>query len=268
MVSISTRPVSVQQRVQKVAHLRDLLSELIVRDLKIRYQRSLLGIAWSWLKPLAQLLVLYFVFDYLMPMAVPNYATFLFAGVLAWNWFGSATVASASSITSSPELVRRPGFPTRILPALVVSNEAIHFVLALPILLVVAWWQTGFAGAALLALPIVVVVQFLFTLSLCYGIAASHVRFRDTQDAVGIVIMVAFYLTPVFYSPGQFASGFDALYLLNPMAQILGAYRAIVIEHSWPNAFSLLGVLACSGLIMFASLRLFEHESATFVEEL
>ena len=145
--------------IARAVYFRDLLRELIVRDLKIRYQRSLLGIAWSWLKPLSQLAVFLFVFGTVMPISIEHYASYVFVGVLAWSWFGNSVSAAALSITGNPELVRRPGFPVLILPVLVVANEGIHFVLALPILLAVTIAQTGAPGPALFALPLVMLVQ-------------------------------------------------------------------------------------------------------------
>lgn len=252
----------------RAIYLRDLLRELVVRDFKVRYQRSLLGIGWSWVKPLSQLIVFLFLFGTVLPLAIPHYASYLFAGVLAWSWFGSAVAAAAKSITANPELVRRPGFPVRVLPVLVVMNDAIHFLLALPILLVVATWDTGFSGAPLAALPVVLIVQFLFTLSLSYWIAACHVRFRDTQDAVGVLLMMAFYITPVFYRAENLHAGYEMLNRFNPMAQIIGAYRAILIEHSAPDFPSLLAVVALSAVLMAVGMMIFDKLSASFVEDL
>lgn len=253
---------------RRTQHLRDLMRELVVRDLKVRYQRSALGIAWSWLKPLAQLLVFLIVFGKLLPVKIPHFASYLFVGVLAWSWFGNAVVAAAMSITGNPELVRRPGFPIHTLPVLVVLNEAIHFMLALPILIAVTSWQAGLPGPAVLLLPLIMVVQFTFTLSLCYGAAAAHVRFRDTQDAIGVVTMVAFYLTPIFYRVDDISPQYQPFVKANPMAQIIDAYRAILIDHRVPDAVSLLGVLALSMVVMAAGMWFFDRQRATFVEEL
>jgi lipopolysaccharide transport system permease protein len=252
----------------RARHLRDLMHELVVRDLKVRYQRSALGIAWSWLKPLAQLLVFLVVFGKLLPVNISHYASYLFVGVLAWSWFGNAVVAAAMAITGNPELVRRPGFPIHTLPVLVVMNEAIHFILALPILLAVTCWQAGLPGPAVLLLPMVMAVQFVFTLSLCYGVAAAHVRFRDTQDAIGVVIMVAFYLTPIFYRDDDVPARYQPFVQANPMAQIIDAYRAILIDHRVPDAFPLLSVFAFSVVVMAAGIWFFDRQRATFVEEL
>ncbi len=253
---------------RRTVYLRDLLRELIVRDFKVRYQRSLLGIGWSWLKPLAQLFVFLFLFGTVMPLDIPFYASFLFTGVLAWSWFSNSVLAAVTTITANPELVRRPGFPVRMLPVLVVMNEAIHFLLALPILVAVVAWECGAPNITLVALPLVMAVQFLFTLSLAYGVAAIHVRFRDTQDAVAIILMVAFYMTPVFYRPSSLHAGYELITLFNPVAQIIEAYRMMLIERAWPDFTSLLAVTGGSCLLLAFSIWLFNQLSASFVEEL
>ncbi len=253
---------------RQTIYLRDLLRELIIRDFKVRYQRSLLGIGWSWLKPLAQLIVFLFLFSAVLPLNIPFYASFLFTGVLTWSWFNNSVAAAVTTVTSNPELVRRPGFPVRLLPVLVVMNEGIHLLLALPILVAVVAWECGAPTVTLAALPAVMLVQFLFTLGIAYGVAAMHVRFRDTQDVVAIALMVAFYMTPVFYQPSSLHSGYQMFNTYNPIAQIIESYRAILIAREWPDFMSLAAVSLISVMLLVMSMWLFHRQSASFVEEL
>jgi len=252
----------------KALHLRDLLLELLARDFKLRYHRSYLGVAWSLLKPLSQLLVFLLVFGRIMPLGIKHYPTFLFAGVLAWAWFSSAVLGSALAVTGNPELVRRPGFPALILPLIVVLGEAIHFAIALPLLIVAAWVDIGRLSLALLALPLVIVAQALLIAGIGYFVAAAHVRYRDTQDAANVLLMLAFYLTPVFYDPSA-ASGRGFQFLAyNPMAIIVGAYRDILIDGVAPNMLALGSVALLAGCAMAVGVRLFNRASTSFVEEL
>ena len=136
---------------QRLAYLRDLLREMVIRDMKLRYKRSVLGILWSLLNPLIQMLVFTFLSRGVLSLDIPNYPSFVFTGVLAWNWFQRALSLTAGAITGNRELIRRPGFPTAILPVATVATHLIHFLLALPILLLflafggnrlLAWWVT------------------------------------------------------------------------------------------------------------------------------
>src|SRR5690349_14967033 len=131
---MAARPTVFQSR--RLVYLWDLLSVLVGRDMKLRYKRSLLGLAWSLVNPLAQFLILNFVFHSILPLDIPNYTPFLFTGILAWNWFNTALMSATDAIVDNGDLIRRPGFPPAVLPLIAVTSNLIHFLLALPILIV------------------------------------------------------------------------------------------------------------------------------------
>ena len=120
MASLSTDAASPHRR---LIYVRDLLRELVLRDLKLRYKRSALGIGWSLLNPLAQVLVFTFLFRVVVPLGIPDYHLFVFTGVLAWSWFQQSVVAATGAITDNRELIRQPGFPAAVLPAVTVAAD-------------------------------------------------------------------------------------------------------------------------------------------------
>lgn len=252
---------------RQLVHARDLLIELVARDMKLRYKRSMLGVAWSLLNPLAQLLVFTFVFRLVLPLNIPHYTSFLFTGVLVWSWFQSSLVAATGAITDNRDLIRRPGFPVALLPVATVLTNLIHFLLALPILLLLLVLDGGRLSGALLALPVVVALQFGLTLSLGYLIATCHVPFRDTQYLLGIALMLGFYLTPVFYDAAAIPDRFWPLYRLNPMVHLLAAYRTL-LDGAWPDAATLMLLAAGVAAVMVAGVTIFRRASEHFVEEL
>ncbi len=258
-------------QLRPIGHWRDLLTELVWRDLKIQYKRSVLGILWSLVNPLVQLMVFVFVFRTLLKLGVPGrapYASFVFVGVLVWNWFQSSVQQATTAVTASPELIRRPGFPALILPVVTVTKNLIHFLLALPILLGFLLVSGIPFAPVLLLLPAVVLVQYLLTLSLSYFVAALNVLFRDTQHIVGVTLLVAFYATPIFYSPKQVPEEFRNLYYLNPMVHVIDAYRAILLDGQMPDwlGLSAVGIAAC--LLVVAGYSLFRRMSDRFLDEL
>src|SRR4051794_26511274 len=99
-----------------LVYVRDVLRVLVARDFKVRYKRSILGIAWSLLVPLAQLAVMYVVFNLILRLNIPHYTSFLLAGILPWIWFQSSLVSSSMTIVENRELVRQVGFPVAVLP--------------------------------------------------------------------------------------------------------------------------------------------------------
>jgi lipopolysaccharide transport system permease protein len=254
-------------RPSRATYLRDLMLELVGRDMKLRYRRSVLGIFWSLVHPLAYLVVLTFVFQAVTPLDIPNYPLFTLTGVLAWAWFSAALPAATVSITGNRELIRQPGFPVAVLPAVPVLSSLLHFALAMA--LVVAALVIGGPGLspAVLALPLVAALQFAVTLSLGYIAATIQVRFRDTAYLVGALMLLGFFITPVFYRPGALPGRYQVFYIVNPMAQLISAYRDVLIEHRWPDLSALLVLGAVSSVALWFGHRVFTRASTRFAEE-
>jgi lipopolysaccharide transport system permease protein len=252
----------------QLVYLWDLLSVMVGRDIKLRYKRSFLGLAWSLLNPLAQFVILNFVFSTVLPLDIPNYTPFLFTGVLAWNWFSTALIVATNAIVDNRELIRRPGFPPALLPLIAVVSNLIHFVLALPILVLFVLTSGTPLTLAVLWLPVVIATQFILILSLAYFLATIEVTFRDTQYLLGIALLLGFYLTPVFYDATSAPNRFRLIYELNPMAIVLDAYRAALLG-SGPVDLSALALLTltAAGLLLLGY-RVFMAASYHFAEEL
>ncbi|MDB6029253.1 MAG: type transporter [Verrucomicrobiales bacterium] len=252
----------------QAVYLRDLLRELVLRDIKVQYKSSLLGVAWSLLNPLFQLLVFVFLFRVVMPLGISNYGAFAFSGMLAWSWFQLSMTQATGAITSHRELIRRPGFPAAILPVITVTTNLMHLLFALPLLLIFIFFSTGQLNVTILALPLVMMLQFILTLSLAYVLATANVLFRDTQHLVGVFLQLLFYFTPVFYSAQQVPQKYQMLYQLNPMVHIVAAYRDLLLFGKMPNLMVMLFLaLAASGLLI-VGYRIFMHSRDRFVEEL
>lgn len=265
--------VRVMQRVpllgsQRLVYYGDLLWELVVRDIKLRYKRSVLGIAWSLLSPLAQLLVYVFVFQVGLRLNIPNYPTFVFTGVLAYGWFQTGLGAATAAVTDNRALIKRPGFPLPLLPVVPITTALIHFLLGLPILLIFILVSGGRLNGTLLALPLVIMLEFLLILGLGFLTSTFQVTFRDTQHLLGVFLMLLFFLTPVVYDASRIPPPYQLIYLFNPMAHLIAAYRAILLEASLPDPRSMLilgvfvSALAWLGYVVFA------RASHNFPEEL
>lgn len=252
----------------RFTRLRDLARELIARDLKLRYKRSLLGITWSLVTPLSLLLVLSFVFTAVLPLDIPDYASFLFVGILVWSWFHNALDQSTGAIVDNRELVRQAGFPVAILPVVTVAANLVHFALALPVLALVLALGDATPGASLLLLPVLIAIQFLFTLSLAYFLATLHVTFRDTKHLLGILLTLGFYVTPIFYSRQQAPERFHYVFQLNPMASLVESYRDVMLTGSWPDLSALGTVALVSVILLTLGYRRFVRSSHRFADEL
>jgi len=253
---------------RRAFYLVDLARELVVRDIKLRYKRSVLGIGWSLLNPLLQFLVFYAVFRWIIPVNVPDFAIFLLIGILAWNWFQSSLISGCVAITDNASLIRQPGFPAAILPAIAVATNLMNFFLALPVL-AVALLITGHpVTAALTVFPIVIAIQFLLTLSAVYVLSAIHVSFRDTQYLLGVMLLLGFYVSPVFYPVQAVPVDWQGWFGLNPLVHILEAYRTVLIQGQYPDMLPLLWVTAISLSVLIASYQVFVRSSHRFIEEI
>lgn len=250
------------------AYLYDLLQELVSREMKLLYKRSLLGIAWTLINPLLQLAVFSFVFSVVIPMNINSYSSFAFSGLLIWNWFSTSLFQATGLITSNRPLIRLPKFPTAILPVVTVTTGLIHFLLALPILVIFLSLDGIEPKPIIFILPILIVLQFVLTVSLAYPLAALNVTFRDTQHTLGVLLQMLFYLTPIFYDVQNVPAAIRPFYYLNPMVSIVEAYRDVLIRGVQPNWLTLLAVGAATVILLPLGHQIFASASHRFVEEL
>jgi len=246
---------------------RDLLRELLIRDMKLRYKRSYLGIAWTLVNPAAQVIVYYFVFRVLFKVPTPNYTTYIFIGITAWGWFQAAVLESPMAILANRDLIRQPAFPSALLPNVTVGSHLIHFLLTFPILIGLVIVNGIPVTAALLWLPVVIAVQYLMILSWSILAACVHVNFRDTQYLLGVFLMLGFFLTPILYDVAIVPEKYRRFYQLNPMTHLVEAYRTILIRGETPHLLALFTVAAISAVLLWLFYQLFQRASATFVEE-
>ena len=252
----------------RAIYLRDLLRELVVRDMKLRYERSALGVLWAVVNPLAQLLVFVIVFKHVIRLQIPNYPLFVFIGVLAWNWTREALLRSSNAITSNRGLIRQPGFPIGLLPVVSLTTPLIDLLIALPVLAFFVAFGGGTFTLAILSLPLVIALQFLLLQGVGYFVAATQVRFRDTGHLLGVILMLGFYLTPIFYSAEDVPPGFRALFTFNPMAHIVTAYRSIILHGQIPDPGALVALALLGAILCWAGQRAFERASHRFAEAL
>jgi lipopolysaccharide transport system permease protein len=242
--------------------------ELVIRELRLRYRRTTVGLAWSFAYPVGQVIVLSFIFTVVLPTHINKYSAFVSIGVLVWNWFQSSLVMASTAITGNRELVRRPGFPSVVLPVSTVAVNLVLFLMAFPAMVIVVLWQGGQPGIGMALLPLAIAVQYLLTLGLSYFVASLNVRFRDTQQLVALLLLLFFFVTPIFYSSASVPSDYLWLYDLNPMATLLDVYRAALLQADMPHVTRLIMVGAVAALAVLIGHRFFVRASSSFAEEI
>ena len=251
---------------------RGLIQTLVARDLKARYRGSALGFFWSFVNPLLLLLVYTFVFTYVMPAAVTGadpYPLFMFCGLLPWTWFASSLTESSGVLISGGNLIKKVLFPAEVLPIVTVTANMVHFFLALPILVIfLIVYRAPLTAGELAWFPIVVLVQYVFTLSCALILSALTVHFRDIKDILANVLQLWFFATPIIY-PYFNAPAIAKKFLnWNPFAHIAISYQEILF---FPGPFGhwkwLVAVGIASVFFFLFAYWTFDRLRDTFAEE-
>lgn len=226
-----------------------LMSQLISRDFKVKYKRSVLGVVWSLLYPILMLAVMAVVFSQMFKFKVEgvNYLVYLMTGIIMFNYFSEASNNAMTSVVSNFSLINKVYIPKYIFPIAKCLFVGINFALTLiPWLGIIALSYFGLGeytchfNIYFLILPYVFLCMFLFTVGIGMLLSCVSVFLRDIFYIYGIIIMIWNYLTPVFYSIEIIPESLQALFKLNPLYQFLTAAREIVLYGRCPSAFSLI----------------------------
>jgi lipopolysaccharide transport system permease protein len=255
------------QTMNSYAHYFDVTSTLVGRELRIRYKGSALGILWAVLSPLGMVLILHILFSRILPLGIPNFAAFIYSGLLAWTWFQSAVFTAAATLNDNRDLVRKPFFPSQLLPGVVTATNFILYLLALPVMFFLLVIQDLAITPAVLLLPLVWLALGLFTLACAILVAALGALIRDIQHLLGVGMLLWFYLTPIFYDPERISPEIARWIMLNPMAVLVQAHRQILLYGQTPDLVSLAAAGLVSLVLLAGSLALFRFLQDVFVEE-
>ncbi len=258
--------------IREIWAYRDLLLNLVKRDLAVRYKRSALGFAWSFLNPLLMMLVFAIVFQVVRPLSVRSYPLFVLAGLLPWNFLAGSLSGAVRSITGNAQLIDKVYFPREILPLAVVLANLVNFLLSLAVFIPLALLLGARLSPWTLALPVLIGVQLLLVAGLALLLAALNVFYRDTELVLDVAITAWFFLTPIFYElellPNQ-VFGVDVwrfVYTLNPMATLVTDYRYILL-YQYPIIRHTLVPAVLGVVCLLVGWYLFRRVAPAFSEE-
>ena len=254
---------------REVWHYRGLLRMLVERDLKTRYRNSVLGVAWSFLQPLGMMLVFSVMATLINVSPRPNNHVFVLAGLLAWNFFSASVVGGTGSIVANSALVKKVYFPRLILPISVVISSLVNYLLALPVYLVVALASGQPLHGTLLLLPIVILIQVVFSVGISFMLATVNVFYRDTQFILDLAMLALFFLTPIWYSLDDTKAATYAVWLrrLNPMASFVNIYQDLMYWGNVTIAIFWIRTSLTAIIILILGYIIFTRYSPRFGEE-
>jgi len=263
-----------------VVHHRDLIRTLVVRELKARYLGSSFGAVWAVLNPLIMLAVYTFVFGELIGIRfgvdddTVSRAFYLFCGMMAWNSFAECLHRCTTTVIENANLIKKTAFPSMILPVSVALFTFVNELIGLALLVIALAIFKGTFSPWIALYPVLASVKLLFTIGFGYLFAVVNGFVRDFVHLMGLLMTLWMFMTPVFYpislvqnklGPNSFLF---RLYSLNPMTQLISAYRAILIEGRAPDLSGAPAFFLIAAAVFALGYLLFVTSSHRFADEI
>lgn len=248
-VEISKRPTPLE-RLINVWNFRELLVNLVRKDLKIKYKSSILGFIWSLLNPALYIVVFSFVFGVVLKSGVKNFALFMMAGLLPWNFFVTSVMGGTGSIVANAQLVTKVWFPREVLPLATVGASFVHFLLQSIVLIaaLLVFLQIP-SGTYLIALVPALLGVIVFTAAVTIIFAALDVYLRDMQHLAELLTLAWFWATPIVYPVTLLGNKLDARGIttaflwFNPMAAFVVPFQRVLYNNGLSNVLTPQGAL-------------------------
>lgn len=248
---------------------RDLFYFLVLRDIKVRYKQTALGVAWAVLQPLLTMVVFTAIFGRLagVPSDGEPYPIFVFAGLLPWNFFNQAVTNSSNSLVGNATLITKVYFPRLVIPAAAVGAGLVDFAIAAVILFIMAFHYGVSFGLDMLMMVPLALLTTLFATGVGMWMSALNVKYRDIRYALPFVLQIWMYVTPIIYPVTFIPTRWRWLIALNPLSGIIQGFRSAIFSRAFDwNAIALSAAVTCLVLICAAyAFRRMEREFADII---
>ncbi len=249
----------------QIFNYREYLKQSVLRDLRTKYKRSVLGYFWTMAHPLAMMTVLAVVFSNIMRMAIKDYAIFLFSGLLAWNFFSSTVMMSLGSIRNNASLFRHVPLPKYVFILSIASSNLFNFVVAIVPLLLIMIASGHPVPLTALLFPVVLLPIFCVTIGVSLVLAASNVFFEDTLHLTEVAMSALYFLCPILYHRGLLPPELTKYLALNPLFAQLEFMRDIFYEGQVPEAGAYFLNFMASILVLAVGLWIFRKSEDKFL---
>ncbi|MGH7230121.1 MAG: ABC transporter permease [Nitrospiraceae bacterium] len=247
---------------------RELLYSLVLRDIKVRYKQTAIGVSWVVLQPLIAMLIFTVLFSYLakIPSDGVWYPVFVYTALLPWTYFTQAIARSGGSLVSNSNMISKVYFPRLILPLASILGPLVDFALSLGILLGMILWAGIPLTWKVLTLPFFLLLAFMTALGVSLFISATNVRYRDVGHTIPFLMQIWMFTSPVVYPVSLIPEQWRFLYSLNPMVGVIEGFRWGLLGKASPD----FAVIAASGVVVLAVLFggtvYFKHMERTFAD--
>jgi lipopolysaccharide transport system permease protein len=228
-------------------------------DLRAETERTYLGFLWWIFEPIMYMSVLYIFFGLLLGHKTDNFVPFLLIGLTIWQWFKSCLSHGSETILGAHHLIRQVHLPKVIFPIILILTDTVKFIFIF-ILLLIFLWSYGYpVNQNYLALPFVLLVQLLFTTAITFLLAAVVPFIPDLRFVVENLLTAVFFISGIILQAEAVPELYRPYYYLNPLVNLIEAYRMILMENTWPHSFTLLVIGIFSMLGIWLGSKLIAH---------
>jgi homopolymeric O-antigen transport system permease protein len=251
--------------VRETIRYRELIWALALKELTVRYKRSVLGFMWALLNPALLMLVLTAVFSTIMRFPIPNYPIFLLSVLLPWTFFSQSLSYGVESIVGNADLIKKVSVAKLVFPmAAVVANLINLFLSLIPLALLVPLMGHPFHWTWIY-LPVPILALTIFTLGACFLFAAANVYYRDVAHIIQVVLSAWFYLTPIIYPLDFIPAKERWLFKLNPLIYVINGFRLSVYYGQLPHMRSITASFVCALGMLIVGFAIFRKYQDDFV---
>jgi lipopolysaccharide transport system permease protein len=241
---------------KEIYYYFEVLYILIYKEWIVKYKRTILGFFWSIAYPLLLAIVFYISFKVTLKIPIKNYSLFLLPGVFMWQWFSNTTLVSIWSFIANASIIKKLPIPKWIIPLANASLDMIHFILSIPIILVLNILITSnFPNplTLILSLPILLILQLILNYSIALVFATFNVFLRDIDRLVTLLINFLIFLTPIFYSLESIPKNLVIYFYLNPLTPFVELWRALLLKGQISLSMFLIALIHTIVLALLAT---------------
>ena len=246
---------------------RELLKSNVKKDIRGKYKGSFLGVLWSFINTLLTVLVYAIVFPYILRVKQENYLIFLIVGVLPWTFVTNVVITGTRSVLDNAEIIKKVYFPREILPISVATSGLVNFIISCIIIIVFVLISGIGISKYIILLPLIAIIQYLLLLGIILITSGINIYMRDLEYIINFFLNMLFYATPIIYSVEMFPEKFRWILQINPLANIITAYRDIIFYKQMPNIPIFLGTAAFSIILVIIGYIVFRRVEKGFAEE-
>lgn len=255
-------------RWQAWRQMAELLGILTISQLKARYRRSLLGFVWSLIVPLFQIVVIGFVFQTLLQHQIPNYTIKFLVALLPWTLFNDTVLGSCPTFMRFRDVVKKVAFPRWTLPVSVVTSSLVHFLLSMVILFsLFVIIPVAFDPIFFFLIPLTLILSVMLA-GLALGFSMLHTYYQDVEYALGALLRMLFFVTPVMYPTSEIPAHYQYWFLFNPMATICEGFRSVLLRHELPRPEHLIAATLFSIVSLVIGIVIYRRMNAQLPEVL